>query len=146
MQGEPTDPQAAAAHFNRGVELEKANDLQAARHAYEQALVGDPRHAEALASLAWLDAQTGDTSSARRRGEQALTLEPGNVLARMAVAWAELQDKQLDSAGQRLAALYPDPAVTPLNRAIVLGLVGDLNDARDDMGRAFTAYEAANAQ
>ncbi len=141
-----TNRNEAAAHFERGAALENSDDLNGARSAYERTAELDPGHAEARASLAWLDAQAGDTASARIWAERALTLDPANVLARMSLAFAELQDRQLDSAGRRLAELYADPALTGVNRAIVLGLVGDFNDAQGDAARAFKAYEASNAQ
>ena len=149
-QGTPPEPSAraheAVAQFDRGVQFENGGDLQSARRAYEQVARLDPGHVEALASLAWLDAQAGDSAAACRWGERALALDAANVLARMALAFAELQDTQLDAAGQRLASLFADPALTPLNRSIVLGLIGDLNDAQGDPARAFKAYSAANAQ
>src|SRR5688500_4149058 len=98
-----TNRNEAAAHFERGVSRENVDDLNGARSAYECAAELDQGHAEARASLAWLDAQAGDTLSARDWGERALALDPSNVLARMALAFAELQDRQLDSAGRRLA-------------------------------------------
>jgi hypothetical protein len=137
---------SAAAHFDRGVALEDADDLQGAQSAYERAAALDPGHVEARASLAWLDAQAGNGAAARAWAEQALALDAANVLARMALATAELQDSDLDRAGHRLAGLFADPALTRINRAIVLGLIGDLNDARGDAARAFKAYDAANAQ
>ena len=147
MNDQPSQPQAeAAAQFDRGVELENANDLHGARSAYERAAALDPGHVEASASLAWLGAQAGNSAAARRWAKSALALDSANVLARMALAFAELQDGQLDAAGHRLAALYADPVLTPLNRSIVLGLIGDLNDAQGDVARAFKAYDAANAQ
>ena len=136
----------AAAHFDRGVALENADDLAGARAAYQGAIARDPSHAEAIASLAWLDAQAGDTAGARTWGERALALEPANFLARMALAFAELQAGELDAAGHRLAGLFAEPAQTPVNRSIILGLIGDLNDALGDPNRAFKAYDAANAQ
>ena len=136
----------ATAHFDRGVLLEKKDDLNGARSAYQRVVALDPDHVEALASLAWLDAQAGDTVSAREWSERALELDGVNVLARMALAFAELQGKQLDAAGNRLAQLYADPALTTVNRSIVLGLIGDLNDAQGDAARAFKAYDADNAQ
>jgi tetratricopeptide (TPR) repeat protein len=139
-------PQAeAAALFERGVKLENSDDLKGARAAYEEVARLDPNHVEALASLAWLDAQAGDRAAARQWGERALVLDGANVLARMALAFAELQAGELDAAGRRLAALFADAALTPLNRSIVLGLIGDLNDALGDATRAFKAYDAANA-
>ena len=146
MHDLPSDPAAeAAAHFDRGVGLEQANDLQGARAAYEQAVALDPGHVEALASLAWLDSQAGKGAEARRWGERSLSLDGGNILARMALASAELQDRQLEAAGERLAGLFADPALTPVNRSIVLGMIGDLNDSRGDPARAFKAYDAANS-
>ena len=136
----------AAAQFARGVQLENGGDLNAARSAYERVVTLDPDHAEAIASIAWLDAQAGDSASASQWGERALALDAANVLGRMALAFAGLQDKELDAAGERLAALFADPALTPVNRSIVLSLIGDLNDARGDAARAFKAYDAANAQ
>src|SRR5687767_6094591 len=104
------DAKEAAAHFDRGVVLEHSDDLNGARAAYERTAELDPGHAEALASLAWLDAQAGATVPAREWGERALALDAANVLARMALAFAELQDRQVESAGRRLAELYADPA------------------------------------
>ncbi len=146
MNDRSTGAGEAAAHFDRGVVLENSNDLNGARSAYQRVVALDPGHIEALASLAWLDAQAGDSLSAGAWSELALELDSTNVLARMALAFAELQDKQLDAAGHRLAQLYADPALTPLNRSIVLGLIGDLNDAQGDPARAFKAYDAANAE
>jgi tetratricopeptide (TPR) repeat protein len=136
----------AGAHFERGVLLENGNDLNGARSAYEQAVAVDPRHVEAVASLAWLDAQAGNTASAAAFGERALDLDAENVLARMALASAGLQAGELEEASSRLARLYADPALTGVNRSIVLGMVGDLNDALGESARAFKAYEAANAK
>lgn len=143
----PSPPPAeAAAEFDRGVALENAGELKEARLAYERAAALDPGHAEALASLAWLDAQAGNSASARTWSERALAVDAANVLARMALASAELQAGALESAGHRLAALFADPALAPVNRSIVLGLIGDLNHAQGDAARAFKAYDAANAQ
>src|SRR5215217_8617523 len=88
----------AGAHFDRGVLLENSNDLNGARSAYQQAIAVDSRHVEALASLAWLDAQAGDTASAAAFGKRALGLDAGNVLARMALASADLQADELEEA------------------------------------------------
>jgi tetratricopeptide (TPR) repeat protein len=136
---------AAAAHFDRGVLLENGNDLKGARSAYEQAVDLDRYNLEALASIAWLDAQAGDGDSALDWAKRALGVDGQNVLARMAVARAELQGDQLDAASTRLANLYADPAVTGVNRSIVLGMIGDLNDGLGESARAFKAYEGANA-
>jgi tetratricopeptide (TPR) repeat protein len=140
------DPQLAAAHFNRAVVLEELSDLQRARTAYERAAAADPNYAEPLAGLAWLDAQAGDAASARARANRALVLSPTNVLARMALASAELHQGDDAAAHARLSALRQDPALTPLNRSIVLGMIGDLEDAQGRTAEAFAAYSSSNAE
>ena len=142
----PDEASEGAAQFERGVQLENSGDPNGARAAYERVVALDPDHAEAIASIAWIDAQAGDSASATRWGERALALDPANVLGRMALAFAGLHDGQNEAAARRLAALLADPALTPINRSIVLSLIGDLKDAEGDAVRAFKAYEAANTQ
>lgn len=140
------DPHMAAAHFNRGTLLEGFNDIKGSRSAYERATALDPNYVEPLASLAWLNAQAGDADSARVHGERALALSPANLLARMALASADLQRGDLTAAAGRLSALNQDPALTPVNRSIVLGLTGDLRDTEGRPAEAFAAYESSNAE
>jgi tetratricopeptide (TPR) repeat protein len=140
------DPGMAAAHFNRGTVLENLNDIEGARSAYERAAALDANYVEPLASLAWLDAQAGDGALARAKGERALAHSPSHVLGRMALAFADLQQGDLTAAAARLSELSQDPALTSVNRSIVLGLIGDLKDAEGRPAEAFTAYQAANAQ
>lgn len=139
------DPGMAQAHFNRGALLEELLDVKAARAAYQRAADLDRNYAEPLASLAWSDARAGDFASARENGRRALALSPANVLARMALASADLQQGDLAAAALLLSALNQDPAVTGVNRSIVTGLIGDLNDAAGRPSEAFAAYEASNA-
>jgi tetratricopeptide (TPR) repeat protein len=117
-----------------------------ARSAYEQAIGLDPQNAEAVASLAWLDVQAGEAQSGRSHAQQALALSPSNVLAHMAMASADLSLGELNAASARLSALINGPSLSPVNRSIVLGLVGDLNDALESPAEAFTAYEASNSE
>ncbi len=140
------DPHMAAAHFNRGTVLEDLIDLTRARSAYERASALGQTYVEPLASLAWMDAHAGDAASARARGERALALSPANVLARMALASADLQQGELGAAATRLSALSGDPSVTPVNRSILLGLIGDLHDAQGRPAEAFAAYAASNVE
>jgi len=138
------DPEMAPAHFNRGTVLDELNDLNAARVAYERAAALDPNYVDALATLAWLDARAGDAAAARAYGERAFALSPSNVLARMALASADLQQGKIESTAACLSALIQDPALTPVNRSIVLGLIGDLHDTDGHPAEAFAAYEASN--
>ena len=140
------DPELAPAHFNRGTLLEELNDVKGARSAYERAVTLDGNSAEALASLAWLQAQAGDSAAARTYGDRALALSPANILARTALASTDLQQRDLSSAAARLSELSRTVDLTPVNRSIVLGLIGDLNDAEGRPREAFTAYTASNAE
>ena len=139
------DPLLAPAHFNRGSVLENLADIKGARSAYERAADLDPRYVEPLASLAWLDAQIGDAASARANAQRALALSPSNVLAHTALASADLQDGNHGAAATRLSALSQDRSLTPVNRSIVLGLLGDLRDADGRQAEAFAAYEESNS-
>lgn len=140
------DPRMTAAHFNRGVILEDLNHINDARHAYERAVASDPNYVEALASLAWLDVQSGAIDSARAYAERALARSPANALARMALASVDLEQRDMGATRARLSELLEDPRLSPVNRSIVLGLIGDFNDAVDNPGEAFAAYEASNAE
>ena len=140
------NPAMAAAHFNRGVLLEELSDIKGARAAYKRSAALDPNYIEPLASLAWLDAQAGDAVSARTNAVRVVGRAPANVLARMALASAELQQGDLGAAAELLAALSRDPVLTPLNRSIVLGMIGDLEDAQGRTSEAFAAYSASNAE
>ena len=140
------DSGLAAAHFNRGTVLEELTDIKGARSAYERAAELDHRYVEPLASLAWLDALAGDVAAARERATRALALAPANVLARMALASADVQQGELEPAATGLFSLVQDPALSPVNRSIVLGLVGDLQDAEGNYSKAFAAYQASNEE
>ena len=140
------EPRMAIAHFNRGVALEEINEVNRARSAYEQTVALEPNHVEALASIAWLDAQTGSFDSARSYADRALARSPTSVLARMALAAVDLARNDLKAAGPRLSALLNGPPLAPVNRSIVLGLIGDFNDAVGNPGEAFAAYDASNSE
>jgi len=140
------DPELAPAHSNRGTLLEELNDVKGARSAYERAVTLDANSADALASLAWLEAQAGDSAAAQTHGERALALSPANILARIALASADLQRRDLSSAAERLSELSRTADLTPVNRSIVLGLIGDLNDAEGRPAEAFAAYATSNAE
>ena len=140
-----TDPGLAAAHYNRGILLEQLADLEGARAAYERAAGLEPNYVEPVASLAWLDARAGKSAAAREHAQRALTLSPANVLARMALASAELQLGNLEAAGTHLSSIGREPGLTPVNRSIALGILGDLKDAEGQPAEAFAAYQASNA-
>ena len=138
------DPDMAPPHFNLGSLLESLNDVLGAKRAYERAAELDPNYPDPLAALAWLAALAGDTAAATSNGERALSLSSSSQLARMALASADLQRANIEGAAAGLAALIQDPALTQVNRAIVLGLIGDLHDADGHPREAVAAYAASS--
>ena len=140
------DPRMAAAHFNRASVLEDLNDVKGARAGYQQAAALDRAYAEPVASLAWLAAQNGDAAEARTLGQRAAALAPANLLARMALASADVHDRQFEAASRRLEELRRDAQLSPTNRSIVLGLIGDLHDAAGRPSEAFEAYRVSNEE
>lgn len=140
------DPNMPSAQFNRGVLLEELKYPVEARSSYERAASLDPNNVDAVARIAWLEAQAGDTASARARAEQVLARAPSNALARMVLASAELENGELDAAAARLSALMREPGLEEVDRTVVLGLVGDLQDAEGRAAEAFAAYQESNAR
>ena len=140
------DPTMAPAHFNRGAVLRDLSDVSGARAAYQRAAELDPNYLEPIAALAALDAQAGDAASARSIAMRVLAREPSNLSARIALASADLQEGDCTAAAERLSTLRQDPALTPVNRSIVFGIIGDLEDAEGRPADAFAAYAASNAE
>ena len=138
-------PGFAAAHYNKGWALESQGDLAGARGAYAQALNLEPDHVRALGSLASIAARTGAWAEARDRAGKALALEPGDPSASIALATAELGEGRAADAETRLHALLQGPGLPPHERAVALGLKGDVLDALARPAEAFAAYAEANA-
>jgi tetratricopeptide (TPR) repeat protein len=134
-----------SAHFNRGLVLEEQKNLKHARSAYERAVALDPNKVDALACIAWLDAQAGNITAARQNGENAIARDPFNVVARLALASADLQAGELDAAESGLSAMNQEKGLEQQDRAIMLGLLGDLRDAQGRTGEAFAAYQSSNS-
>jgi len=135
----------ARLHFGRAMALEDLSELDAARAGFEQVLKLNPAQSEALSRLAVLAVQRGDAPGARDLATRALAIDPRDPAARIALANAALQEKDLTTAELQVSALVQDPGLGPVNRAIALGLAGDILDARDRTDEAFAAYAASKA-
>jgi tetratricopeptide (TPR) repeat protein len=93
-------PEAGAwASFCEGVRREAADELDAARRAYERALAADPQLAAAHTNLGNLCHRRGDAAGARRHYEAALALDPEQPEARYNLG------NVLDDLGERAAAV-----------------------------------------
>lgn len=137
-------PGFAPAHAARGAALEALGDIQAAEAAYRKAVELHPGHLAAIAGLASLASRRGLPAEARGLAEQVLAVQPDYPEAVMVLASCDLADGQPAAGEVRLNALLGDPRLTVQQRALAQGLLGDLLDAQDRTGEAFTAYETCN--
>jgi tetratricopeptide (TPR) repeat protein len=138
-------PNAAAVRFNKAAALDELRETKLARREYERVLDVEPAHAGALAALAFMASQRGDNLRARQFAEQALRVDPGMVAARLGVARTDVDERKFSAAIPRLQSLIRDPAVSPVNRTIAFGLLGDALEGIGNTKEAFDAYSASQA-
>jgi len=138
------DPNFAPAHFNRGWASEAVGDLDQARRSLEAAHGLNPGDAAPLAHLASLAARRAEWAGARTLAEQALAIDPDQPTAGLAMASVELAAGVLDNAEPRLRGLIAQDRLSPIDRALAQGLLGDVLNARDRPPEAFAAFTAAN--
>ncbi|MEO6953034.1 MAG: tetratricopeptide repeat protein [Polyangia bacterium] len=108
-QPKQTTPRSAAEWFAWGCEIEIA-DAAEARRAYEQAILADPAHADALVNLGRLYHEAGEAAEARRLYERALEERPEDSVAvfNLGVALEDLGVVR-DAITQYRRALRLDP-------------------------------------
>jgi tetratricopeptide (TPR) repeat protein len=138
------DPNFAPAHFNRGWASETLGDLDQARRSLERAHALNPNDPAAPAHLASLAARRADWASARSLAEQSLATDPNQPTANLAMASVELAARSLDTAEPRLRGLLAREQLSPIDRALAHGLLGDVLDAGERPAEAFVEFAAAN--
>jgi tetratricopeptide (TPR) repeat protein len=139
----PSLPYAHAGHGNALLALGAISDAEAS---YRQALSIDADQGVAMAGLAYIASRRGAYPAARKWAEKALALLPGYPDAVMSLAAAELGERELDQAEARVRALLANERLQPEERAHANGLLGDVLDAEDRPGEAFSAYAACNGE
>jgi tetratricopeptide (TPR) repeat protein len=137
-------PDFAPAHAARGSALEALGDIQAAEAAYRRAVELHPGHLAAISGLASLASRRGRAAESRALAEQVLAAQPNYPDAVMVLASADLAEGRPADGEARLNDLLADPRLTAQQRALAQGLLGDLFDAQDRTGEAFTAYDTCN--
>ncbi|MEI6460180.1 MAG: sulfotransferase [Pseudomonadota bacterium] len=137
-------PEHAFAHASLGDILQMLGALSEADACYAAALARDAQHPIALAGRAMVASLRGDMGAARRWGLQALAVMPTLPDAVLAVATAELADDAREPAVRRLRALLAAGQLMPLEKARVLGLLGDALDASLQPHLAYVAYQECN--
>jgi tetratricopeptide (TPR) repeat protein len=138
------DPDFAPAHFNRGWASEALGDLDQARASLERAQVLNPNDPTPLAHLASLAARRADWAGARSFAERSLAGDPNQPTASLAMASVELAARSNDAAERRLRGLLTREGLSPIERALAQGLLGDALDAEARPAGAFAEFAAAN--
>lgn len=134
-------PEAPGTQYLKGWVLEALHDFQGARTAYQKAVDQNPENVQALAGLASAAAQIEDFAAAREYAQRALTRVPGQPTATLALARAEMAAGETAEAEARLQQMLKDRSRLPLSAITMgFGLLGDVLDAQDRTGEAFTAY------
>ena len=137
-------PGFPAAHAARGGSLEALGDILGAEAEYRRAVELQPGHLIAISGLASRASRRGRSAEARALAGQVLAAQPNYPDAVMVLAQSDLAEGRPGEGEARLHELLADPRPTVEQRAMAQGLLGDLLDAEDRVGEAFTAYDTCN--
>lgn len=137
-------PDFAGAHCARGASLEAMGRLKEAEAAYKHALDLQPENLGAMQGLANLLSRRGAHAEARPLAEAVLEAEPNFPDAVMVLAAADAAAGAGERAQKRLELLVGDERLTPHQRALAQGQLGDVLDVQDRPEDAFQAYAACN--
>ena len=137
-------PGFAGAHCARGATLEAMGRLKEAEAAYDHALELEPENLGATQGLANLLSRRGAHAEARPLAEAVLEAEPNFPDAVMVLAAADAAEGHGERAKGRLELLAADERLTPHQRALAQGQLGDVLDSMDLPAEAFEAYAACN--
>jgi tetratricopeptide (TPR) repeat protein len=137
-------PEFAGAHCARGASLEAMGRLKEAEAAYRHALELEPENLGAMQGMANLLSRRGAHAEARQLAEGVLAAEPNFPDAVMVLAAADAAEGAGERARHRLEMLAADARLTPHQRALAQGQLGDVLDSQSLTDEAFRAYEACN--
>lgn len=138
------DPGYAPAYYLRGVERQFAGDAASAQADFEKAVEADPDYPEALAQLADAAAKRGDAAAAREFAGRAAAIDPGDPIATLAFIAADLVEQDFTAAEAGARAALAGGRLSPHNRAIALGQLGDALDGQARRAEAFVSWSASN--
>lgn len=137
-------PAFAGGHCARGAALEALGRLPESELAYRKARDLQPENLGAIQGLANLLSRRGAHAEARPLAEQVLAAEPNFPDAVMVLAAADAAEGAGERAQRRLDLIIGDERLTPVQRALAQGQLGDVLDAQDLPLEAFQAYAACN--
>jgi tetratricopeptide (TPR) repeat protein len=137
-------PDYAPAYRHLGEARCGSGEVAAGRALYQKALELNPNDADSLAALAELAQRQGDDETAKDFIERALAIAPGQRTALTVQATMALAAGSLGRAEHLAKGLAADAKAGPVERAIAMGLIGDIRHAQKRYGEAFEAYTTAN--
>lgn len=138
------DPRFAIAHNNLGNVLMDLGERAQALRSYERAAALDSRYPDPVAGLARIAEEEHRLGDARTLAERALQLGPESVLAALTVARVDLRQDEPRRATTTLEALVRGGRLTPTNRSIARGLLGEAYEMLGRYRDAFSAFTEAN--
>ncbi|WP_323760853.1 tetratricopeptide repeat-containing sulfotransferase family protein [Maricaulis sp.] len=133
-------PDAADPHLMRGLMERQANDLDAARQAYERALELRAGDVEAHRGLAWVCENQRDWAGARTHADAVLAVEPSDPVALSARAGADMAAGKPDAARELIGAHFDAGRSTATHNASVWRRLGDACEALGDHPAALDAW------
>lgn len=140
----PNFPQA---HFGLGYVRIGLGELEAAEQSFRNAVQIDPNYAEAWAQLAEIASRHGQFKEAHKLADRALSLKPNLHLAMQNHVATALVERDFERAEFWLSnKLLKDPSLSPLDRAVAKGSLGDLRHAQHRYEEAFAAYSQSAAE
>jgi Flp pilus assembly protein TadD len=132
-------PENAWGHYMHGLSLRKAGDQQAARGAFNEALLIKPDHLKSLVNLARVQLDLDDAEGALISVQQAVAIAPENVDARRVLGRVyDRLDRQDEAVDTYLGVLRqrPDDAWTLNNLALIWIEAGQADRAVAPLARA----------
>ena len=133
-------PKSAQAHFLIGAQLERLHQEAAAREELRRAIELDPRHADALNYLGYMNAEDGvDLEEAKRLVQRALEVEPDNGAYLDSLGWVYFRMGDMDQALAQLQHAVSMVATDPM----IFEHLGDVYLAHGDIDHARQAWRKA---
>jgi len=139
-------PNSAAMQCRLGQAYELVQDLVAARNAHLRALALAPDNPEVLDRLAFLATRNGSWAEARAYAERSLAADNSHFTAHLVIATVDTEEGAYDAAEQRLSTLLSDETMSPNNRFLAVGRLGDLRDRQNRIVDAMAAFTASKLE
>jgi tetratricopeptide (TPR) repeat protein len=115
-----------------------------AKRAYERAIAVQPNYADPIAGLARIAEDEHRLDDALRLANRVLGVAPSNVSAQLTRAKVQLRNDDAVAAASGLEALLAGSALTPTNRILAQGHLGEAYEKLGRFDDAFAAFTRAN--